>query len=185
MKRFKKQFLAVVLVAALGAAVYLNWSLATPKKVSKTLGESKYVNATLSTTPAKQTSNTKIKTETSPLTKKQKEFFAAAKTTRDSAQDKVIDKASEVLGLSSSSSKTKTKAQSNVAEVLKNFTLQDTIETTLKAKGFTNCLSYISDSGCTVTVLKNELKKNKPIVVKSAVQSVADISFDKITIVTI
>lgn len=185
MKRFKKQFLAVVLVAALGAAVYLNWSLQTPKTVSKTLGESKFVNATLSTAPAKQTSNSKIKPTSSPLSKKQKDFFASAKTTRDSAQDKVIDKASEVLGLNSSNSKTKTKAQSNVAEVLKNFTLQDTIETTLKAKGFTNCLSYISDSGCTVTLLKDELKKLKPIIVKSTVQSIANIGFDKITIVTI
>lgn len=185
MKRFKKQFLAVVLVAALGAAVYLNWSLQTPKTVSKTLGESKFVNATLSTAPAKQTSNSKIKPTSSPLSKKQKDFFAAAKTTRDSAQDKVIDKATEVLGLNSSNSKTKTKAQSNVAEVLKNFTLQDTIETTLKAKGFTDCLSYISDSGCTVTLLKDELKKLKPIIVKSTVQSIANIGFDKITIVTI
>lgn len=185
MKRFKKQFLAVVLVAALGAAVYINWSLSTPKTVSKTLGESKYVNATLSTTPAKQTSNSKIKPTASTLTKKQKDYFASAKTTRDAAQDKVIDKASEVLGLSSSSDKTKTKAQSNVAEILKNFTLQDTIESTLKAKGFTNCLSYINDSGCTVTVLKEDLKKLKPIIVKSTVQSTANIGFDKITIVTI
>lgn len=107
------------------------------------------------------------------------------KTTRDNTQDKVIDKASEVLGLDSSSKAGKTKAQANVAAVIKNFTLQDTIESTLKAKGFTNCLSYISDGGCTVTVLKDELKRLKPIVVKSTVESITNIGFDKITIVTI
>ncbi len=184
MKRFKKQFLGAALVVALGAAVYLNWSLTAPKPVSKTLGESKYVNATVATTAVKQTSNTKYKPDTL-LSDKQKKYFASAKTTRDTTQDKVIDKASEVLKLDSSSKGDKTKAQSNVAAVIKNFTLQDTIESTLKAKGFSNCLSYINDDGCTVTVLKEELKKFKPVLVKSAVQSVANISFDKITIVTI
>jgi stage III sporulation protein AH len=183
MKRFKKQFLGAALVVALGAAVYLNWSLTAPKPVSKTLGESKYVNATVATTAAKQTSNSKSKPDV--LSTKQKQYFASAKTTRDTTQDKVIDKASEVLKLDSSSKSDKTKAQSNVAAVIKNFTLQDTIESTLKAKGFSNCLSYINDDGCTVTVLKDELKKLKPVLVKSTVQSVANISFDKITIVTI
>ena len=182
MKKFKKQFLAATLVVALGAAVYLNWSLASPKTVSKTLGESRFVNATVSTTSTEKTTK---KTTSDILTDKQKQFFASAKTTRDNTQDKVIDKASEVLGLDSSSKTEKTKAQANVAAVIKNFTLQDTIESTLKAKGFTNCLSYISDGGCTVTVLKDELKRLKPIVVKSTVESITNIGFDKITIVTI
>ncbi len=184
MKKFKKQFLAATLVVALGAAVYLNWSLSTPHAVSKTLGESKFVNATVATSAAKKTSNNKVK-ESPKLTKKQKQFFASAKTTRDTTQDKIIDTASEVLDVDSSSEGEKTEAQSNVAGVIKNFTLQDTIETTLKAKGFSNCLCYINESGCTVTVLKKELKKMKPILVKSTVQSVANIGFDKITIVTV
>lgn len=185
MKRFKKQFLAAALVVALGAAVYLNWSISTPKTVSKTLGESKFVNATVSTTAVKKTASAKVNDNTSNLTAKQKQFFASAKTTRNSTQDKIIDTASDVLELDSSSDKEKTKAQSSVAGVIKNFTLQDTIESTLKAKGFTNCLSYINEGGCTVTVLKSELKKLKPIVIKSTVQSVANIGFNKITIVTI
>lgn len=183
MKKFKKQFLAAALVVALGAAVYLNWSLTSPKTVSKTLGESKFVNATISTEKLKKASNNKIKTDT--LTDKQKQFFAAAKNTRDTTQDKVIDKAAEVLGMDSSSKGEKTKAQANVAAIIKNFTLQDTIESTLKAKGFSNCLSYINENGCTVTLLNDELKKLKPVLVKSTVQSVTNISFDNITIVTI
>ena len=73
MKKLKKHFLAATLVLALGAAVYLNWSLSTTKQTSKVLGESKYVNATLSTetvanksksanTATQNTSNSKSKT---------------------------------------------------------------------------------------------------------------------------
>lgn len=183
MKRFKKQFLAAALIVALGAAVYLNWSISAPKTTPKTLGESKFVNATVATTAVKKTS-AKAKSS-GKLTEKQREFFASAKTTRQKAQDKVVDIASDVLELDTASDSEKSKAQSNVAAVIKNFTLQDTIESTLKAKGFSNCLCYITDSGCTVTVLKSELERLKPIAVKSTVQSEADIGFNKITIVTI
>ena len=182
MKRFKKQFLAAALVLALGAAVYLNWSVSTPKSVSKTLGESKYVNATVSTTasPDEVKSTTTSKTAT-----KQDTFFASAKTERDQTQDKIIDKASEILSLDTTSEEDRTEAQNQVAAIIKNFTLQDSIETTLKAKGFSNCLCYINEQGCTITVPKKEIRKNSQLLIKATVKNASNISFDKITVVTV
>ncbi len=183
MKRFKKQFLAATLVLALGAAVYLNWTMTNTKPVTRNLGESKYVNATVST--SKPTSSKKKTEGKSELTDKQKQLFAKAETARNQCQDKVIDTANEVLNLGNTSEKEFTRAQSRVAGIIRNFTLQDTIESTLRAKGFSNVLCYITDDGCTVTVLKNELSDDKQIVIKATVKSAADIGFDKITIVTV
>ncbi len=182
MKKFKKQFLAATLILALGAAVYLNWTMSGAKSVSRSLGETKFVNATVSTTAT----NAKTKqTAKSVLSDKQKKLFSEAKITRDQAQDKVIDTAKETLNLENTSEKDYTKAQSRVAGVLQNFTLQDTIETNLKAKGFSNALCYINDNGCTVTVLKSELNDDKKLIIKAAVKSTANIDFDKVTIVTV
>lgn len=181
MKKYKKQFLAATLVIALGAAVYLNWTMTTSKPVSRNLGESKFVNATVSTaatSPTKQVNKTE-------LNDKQKKLFTEAKTARDQCQDKIIDTANETLNLENTSEKDYTEAQSRVAGILKNFTLQDTIESTLKAKGFTDVLCYITDDGCTVTVLKSELTKDNQIIIKATVKSAANISFDKISIVTV
>lgn len=183
MKRFKKQFLAAVLIAALSAAVYLNWSLTSDKSVSKTIGESKYVNATLSTSAASP--DEKPKKSYSKLTAKQKKFFASAKTKRNQTQDKIIDEASEILALESTPQDEMTRAQSQVAGIIKNFTLQDSIETTLNAKGFTSCLCYLNDEGCTVTVLKKELNSSSSMVIKATVKSATNMDFDKITIVTV
>lgn len=182
MKKFKKHFLAATLVVALGAAVYLNWTLQGTKPVSKNLGESKFVNATVSTvaTSSKKKTDSGVK-----LTDKQKSFFAEAKASRDQTQDKIIDTANDKLNLESVPEKEQTKAQSRVAGIIKNFTLQDTIESTLKAKGFSNVLCYITDDGCTVTVLKKELSDEKQIMIKATVKSAANIDFDKITIVTV
>lgn len=184
------------MIIALGAAVYLNWSFSTPSSVARTLGESKFVNATVSTEAAssskikateKTTSKSTSKSESfsNNLTQKQRDYFAKAKTNRDKTQDKVIDKASETLGIENISDSDKSEAQAQVAGVIKNFTYQDTIESALRAKGFSECLCYINENGCTVTVPGSELKKGRHILVKSTVQSVANISFDKITIVTV
>lgn len=182
MKKFKKQFLAATLIIALGAAVYLNWSMSNTKPVARKLGETKFVNATVSTTETKE--ETKPSSEPK-LTDKQKKLFSEAKTNRDKCQDKVIDTANEKLNLESTPEKEYNDAQNRVAGIIKNFTLQDTIESTLKAKGFSNVLCYITDDGCTVTVLKSELTKDNQVMVKATVKSTANISFDKITIVTI
>ena len=191
MKKFKKQFLAAAMIVALGAAVYLNWSMTSPASVTKTLGESKFVNATVATETTKPKASEKStqKPSSTPvksnLTQKQKDYFAEAKTNRDKTQDKIIDKASETLGMENLSDSDKTEAQSQVAGVIKNFTYQDTIESALRAKGFSQVLAYVNENGCTVTVPGKELKKGRNIMVKSTVQSVAGISFDKITIITV
>ena len=183
MKRFKKQILAASLVLALGAAVYLNWTVSqSPKAVSKTLGESKYVNATVATV---EDTKAETKATSAQLTDKQKDFFANAKSERAKAQDKVIDIASETMKLENTSESELSEAQSQIAGMLKSFTMQDTVETNLKAKGFTEALCYLTDSGCTVDVPSKELTDDSAMIVKATVKSVTNIGFDKITIVAV
>ncbi len=181
MKKFKKQFLAATLVLALGAAVYLNWSLSAKKPVTRTLGESKLVNATISTEATSGATEPKADS----LSDKQKKFFANAKNQRSTTQDKIIDTASKVLKLDSTSDEEKSEAQAQVAGVIKFFTMQDDIETTLRAKGFSDCLCFLNENGCTVTVLKKELNDRSNLSLRATVKSVANVDFEKITIVTV
>ncbi len=182
MKKHKKKFLLATLVLALSAAVYLNWSVISTESTSKVLGDSQLVNATVATTETSKTTST---TTSGNLTKKQTNYFASAKTQRQQTQDKIIDTANEVLQLQDATEEDYTSAQLQVAGVIKNFTIQDSIETTLKAQAFSECLCYINEDGCTVTVPKKELNDSTSLIIKSTVQSMTNISFDKITIVTV
>lgn len=179
MKKHKKTFLLATLVLALSAAIYLNWSMTSTENTSKVLGESQLVNATVSTEKTEGT------TETDTLTKKQREHFSSAKTQRNQTQDEIIDKASEILQLEETPEDERNEAQLQIAGIIKNFTIQDSIETTLKAKAFSECLCYINENGCVVTVPKKELNDTTSMIVKSTVQSSTNIDFDKITIVTV
>ena len=171
------------MVLALGGAVYLNWRIGTPAQTSKTLGESKLVNATVTAEESEPQRKESAVKQT--LSTKQQELFSSAKTERDQLQDNIIDKAAQTMKLEGVSKEDMSEAQSQVAAVIKGFTLQNTIESTLKSKGFSDCLCYINDDGCTLSVPASELKKLGTMIVKSTVQSVADIPFERITIVSV
>ena len=177
MKFQKKHVIAAALVLALGAAVYVNWQFTTNNNTSvKELGAASYVNATAAATAdqAKQTS---------AQSKEQQSFFANERTKRQSTQDKVIDEAEKVFNLDSATENEKNEAQKSVAKMLKIFTVQDSIESIVKAKGFSDCLCQISDEGVTVIVPKNQLNDTAALVIDDAVTSHYSVDFDRISLI--
>jgi len=74
-------------------------------------------------------------------------------------------------------------AQKSVEKILKNFTVQDSIESIIKAKGFSECLCYISDEGVTVIVPDSELNDTSVLVINDSVTSHYDVSYEDISVV--
>src|SRR5574344_1790361 len=107
MKIGNRQLIMAGLVLALGAAVYLNWqfsdnsNLITPTSTvqsSKELGKAEYVNNTTDSTVPTDESCESAGSQTAAGTKvNADEYFAQAKTDRQTAQDKISDLAKEVL----------------------------------------------------------------------------------------
>ncbi len=177
MKFQKKYVIAAALVLALGAAVYVNWQFTTNNNTSvKELGAASYVNATAAATAdeAKQTA---------AQSKEQQSYFAAERTKRQSTQDKILDEAKEIFNLENADEADVSEAQKNVEKVLKSFTIQDSIESIIKAKGFSDCLCYISDEGVSVIVPESELNDNSVLVIDDAVVSHYDVAYENISIV--
>ena len=98
-------------------------------------------------------------------------------------QDKIIDDANETLNLENVSNDEMSEAQKNVEEILKNFTIQDSIESIVKAKGFSECLCYISDEGVTIIVPDSELNDTSALVIDDAVTSHYEVDYEDISIV--
>lgn len=180
MKFQKKYIILAALVLALGTAVYINWQFAGSNSniTSKELGAASYVSATVNST---DTSDEAV--QTAALSKNQKNYFATERTKRQSTQDKVIDDANKVFDLEGATDEEKSEAQKKVEQMLKIFTVQDSIESIIKAKGFSECLCYISDEGVTVIVPDSELNDTSVLVIDDAVTSHYEVSFDDISIV--
>ncbi len=178
MKFQKKYIVLAALVLALGAAVYVNWQFSdsSPHTTSKELGAASYVNATVGSTSDETV-------QTSALTKSQMDYFAQERTKRQATQDKIIDDAKAVFDLENASDKEKSEAQKDVELIIKNFTVQDSIESIIKAKGFSDCICYISDMGVSVIVPENELNDTTALVIDDAVVTHYSVDYDKISIV--
>lgn len=61
-----------------------------------------------------------------------------------------------------------TEAQKCVEKLLKTYTIQDSIESIIIAKGFSECLCYISDEGVTVIVPDYEFNDTSALVICDA-----------------
>ena len=174
MKIQKKHIVMTSLVLALATAVYINYQISQARTTSpaKELGAASYVNATVGETATSDEAAAAMQ-----------DFFASERTKRQNTQDKVIDDAEEILDSDSSSDTELTEAQENVERIISFFTTQDTIETIVKAKGFSDCLCCITDMGVTVIVPKNELNENTVLSIYDAVTTHYEIASDAISVV--
>ena len=94
-----------------------------------------------------------------------------------------MDDAQKVFDLDTADDSKKSEAQQNVEEIIKIFTIQDSIESIVKAKGFSECLCYISDEGVTVIVPNGELNDTSALLIDDAVTSHYNVDYSDISIV--
>ncbi len=180
MKFQKKHIVMAALVLALATAVYINYQISQARTVSpvKELGAASYVNATIG-----ESSSADEAVATAALSKAQQDYFASERTKRQTTQDKVLDEAEKILDSDSPTTTELTDAQESVERIISFFTTQDTIETIVKAKGFSDCLCCITDLGVTVIVPENELNENTVLSIYDAVTTHYEIASDAISVV--
>lgn len=182
MKIQRKHVVLASLVLALGAAVYINWQLsASSENLSeKELGKATYVNSNVSATIDETNSDL-----VSNLSKEQQNYFSNARLKREKTADEVKNIALEALSLTESDEDAKESALAQLAQLEELLMNQVTVENTLIAKGFSDCVCSISDSSVTVIVPQDEMTENSSIIIKDAVSEVCDIPFESISVVTV
>ena len=176
MKIQKKHILSAALILALGAAVFINWQYsgsASVKQTSKELGAATYVS--------RDTKATADEADSKTLTPQEK--LARIRTERSRAQDKALDAAKNILTLSDSSDEAKKEAVRQAGVIEQRILAQSNIESILVTKGFSDVLCFVSDTGCTVSVISDDMQKDSPLIIKDAVMSQLDIAFNDIVIV--
>lgn len=198
MKLGKRQFIIAALVVALGAAVYLNWQfsandslLANTDESSKTsstskeIGEAKYVNTSASkkseSSKSETTSNEPAK-ETNAEADEKSEYFAQAELKRKQAQDEELELLNNIIEDTDKNEAAKAEAVKQVAEITKRIEQQSNIESLIKAKGFDECIAFISNGECSIVVSAGNVTNAGAITIKDIVHKQSGIEYGKITI---
>ena len=169
----KRQAVLAVLIVALGAAVYLNWKFAAADGGLDLAGSSSTKNAGDALLVDNQS--------TTPIT--DDSYFAQAKIDRDKAQADSLKILQDVVDNAQSSAAEKEKASASIAKTAKNVQSQSAIENLVKAKGFTECVTIITDDQVNIVVKSPGLLENEVIMIQDIATGQTGLGLDNIKIV--
>lgn len=164
---------ALTLVVALGVAVYLNWEYARADPgVPELSVETSVLAGTEEDAAAAETAagiSDQLLTEEEALEATDKsygeaqlvsvsknsgtEFFEQARLARTKNYDDAMDKIEKAMKNSSLTEAEKQQLTAQLTQCLENLTLENEIETLVKAKGFADCVCFLQDGSADLTVM--------------------------------
>ena len=166
MKFGKKQLVLASLVLALGAAVYLNWQFAGTGRLP--VGDSSSETSQLGA--AQLVNNT------------YGDALAQARMDRQNSRDQALELLDGVLEDVDSDSAAKQQAVEEASAIAQNILAESNVESLLEAKGYTDCVAYITAQECSV-VLAGAVEEADTLIVQEVVMEQTGLTADKIKII--
>ena len=169
MKLWKRNAVVAAIVLFVCVAVYLNWSYGKDNAdadAGKTLGQATLVGgktndpllgaAKVTATPAPANTGDDAPDGTAPATATSTGYFASARLNRQQARDSALSILRETM--SSETAEESAKLDAGVAiETLAASTMSEAqIENLVIAKGYADCVAFISEGGVSVVVSATE-----------------------------
>lgn len=197
-KIFKKnQIIVTVLAILIVIAGYLKYTDANfnnkNKEVTNEIYESTYgtddilSNGEIASLDENETGEAVEETTLQPgeavmTSSKLTDFIIQARIDREQIRSKNKETLLKVINDETVSEKEKTSAVEAMVEITKSSELENTIETLLEAKGFSNVIVTVSDNQVDVIIDEQEIKDQKRAQIEETIKRKTDISADKIVI---
>lgn len=170
-----RQATAAVMVLALGAAVYLNWSFArqAPEEVTATAQDTTVVETAAQTSVVTDPLEDTVETSTEGTASEDQavnknygeaqmvsvsqdagtEFFEEARLARSKARDEALEALNDALKDTTVSEEEKKALTDKLSTQVNNITLETKLETLIKSKGFADCVVNLEGKKANVTVM--------------------------------
>ncbi len=187
----KKQIIITSLVLILGAAIYLNWQFADVPQADLETGVSiTGEQSTDAQETAGETSSDDQKvlgeaTLVNAQTMSTEEYFASARLARDKARDEAVETISSILDDETLSEADKKEANAKALAMTDMIEAESRMENLIKAKGFTDCMVYLSETGANVVVKSEGLTQSQATQIKNIVVSEGSVKGENISITEI
>lgn len=184
MKIWKKNVIAAALLVTVCAGIYVNWTYSqenVPASLTDTLdsdmilGESTLVLGTdAALDAAKEDLNNSISN-----------YFAAVRLSRQEARDSALSILQEVM--SYGEGKESDEASVQLDTIVSTALCEAQIESLVIAKGYADCVAYMTDDGISVAVAspENGLQQADVAVICDIVLSQSDLTMDQIHVVEV
>lgn len=183
MKTWKKNLVAAAILVTVCTGIYVNW-LYTEQKVSgeftDTLDAEKVMSEELLALDQEVSANTDRDYRNTST-----DYFAAVRLSRQQARDSAVNLLQESMAYSDQSKAAESSAE--LGEIVQTALSEAQIESLIIAKGYTDCVAYMSPEGISVAVSAPEggLQSGDVAVIADIVMSQSDYSLNDIRVVEV
>lgn len=179
MKKWKKNLIAVALLATVCGGIYINWHYGKEQaavSLTDTLDADKIMSA--------DTLVMNEDTLTNAITT-MSDYFAAVRLSRQEARDSAVALLQEAMAYSEDPDSAPSNAQ--LEQIVQTALCEAQIESLVIAKGYTDCVAYISGEGISVAVASPEggLQQEDVAVIADIVLSQSDFAIGDIRVVEV
>ena len=177
MKIWKKNLIAAAVLVTVCAGIYLNWLYSEEQSVADltdTLDESKVLSSDM------LVMGDELQTNAST----QSDYFAAVRLSRQEARDSAVGLLQEAMAYED---KETAQSSAQLDEIVEDALCEAQIESLVIAKGYADCVAYISDNSISVAVATPEggLQNEDVAVIADVVMSQSEFKMDQIHVVEV
>ena len=180
MKKWKKNLVAAAVLLTVCGGIYANWAYSQAQQVAdltNTLDESKIMSADqLVMADGNTDSDETVNTMT--------DYFAAVRLSRQEARDSAVSLLQEAMAYGDTETGTSNARLQELVNVALN---EAQIESLVIAKGYTDCVAYISDESISVAVAAPEggLQQQDVAVVTDIILNQSEFTTEQIYVVEV
>ncbi len=179
MKTWKKNLVAAGVLVTVCAGIYVNW-MYTAEQTAADLTDTLDANKILSSDMLVMGDNMLIEEQTTVS-----DYFAAVRLSRQEARDSAVSLLQEAMAYNEDAET----AQSNeqLEKIVQTALHEAQIESLVIAKGYTDCVAYISEEGVSVAVAAPEggLQQTDVAVIADIVITQSDYTIEDIRVVEV
>lgn len=182
MKNWKKNLLAAAVLLTVCSGIYLNWVYSGGKdtqNLEQTLNADKVMNDNLLILEGESNKEVNGTNDTA------NNYFAAVRLSRQEARDAAVSLLQEAMSYGSQEQVAQSNAQ--LEEIIQYALCEAQIESLVIAKGYTDCVAYVTENGISVAVAAPEggLQQSDVAVIADVVLSQSDFTLNDIRVVEV
>lgn len=187
MKIWKKNLVAAAVLVTVCAGIYVNW-LYTEEHEAASLADTLDAQKVMSDETLILSEDMAALASGEALDTTATDYFAAVRLSRQKARDSAVNLLQDAMAYATSDTGTKdVESAMELEEIVQTALSEAEIESLIIAKGYTDCVAYMSSEGISVAVASPEggLQQNDVAVIADIVMNQSAYSLDDIRVVEV
>ena len=179
MKTWKKNLIAIAILVTVCGGIYVNWYYSESQAVAD-LTDTLDTDKILSQDMLVMSDEGLVDADTTMM-----DYFAAVRLSRQEARDSAVTLLQEAMAYDETGDSAQTNGQ--LEEIVQTALCEAQIESLVIAKGYVDCVAYISEQGISVAVASPEggLQQEDVAVIADIVLTQSDFSLSEVRVVEV